>query len=139
MLVDQKGHVLSTGYNGPASGEPHCIDHPCPGANLKSGTGLDVCEAIHAEANALLQCRDPWAINTCYVTASPCVHCVKLLMNTSCRRVVFMDEYPQAEAKVLWLSVNERMGAAWRQWVRMDVENSPTLWSFRNMVEEYLG
>lgn len=109
VLVDARGHVLATGYNGRAVGLPHCLDtggkddYACAGAILKSGNGLDKCEAIHAEQNALLQCRDVYQIETCYVTTSPCVTCVKLLMNTSCRRIVFSEPYAhEAEARRLW-------------------------------------
>lgn len=124
VLVDKNGHVLSTGYNGVAKGEHHCNEkwtgqigpasgssgypHACPGALSPSGTNLDGCHAIHAEQNALLQCRDPMAIHTCYVTTSPCVTCVKLLTNTSCTRIVFGVEYPQPEAKRLWLGSPDR-------------------------------
>ena len=104
ILVSERGHVLATGYNGVASGQPHCQDKPCAGACLPSGEGLELCEAIHAEQNALLQCRDVFEIDTCYCTASPCITCVKLLMNTSCRRIIFFEEYPHHEAKNLWTS-----------------------------------
>jgi deoxycytidylate deaminase len=57
ILVNSKKHVIATGYNGVAAGQEHCIDNPCEGAQLKSGEGLDKCEAIHAEQNALLQCK----------------------------------------------------------------------------------
>lgn len=130
VLTNHRGHVLSTGYNGRPSGMPHCnemvyqqaqnIDmkvpvypHQCKGANLPSGTGLDACEAVHAEQNALLQCRDVWDIETCYTTASPCIHCVKLLMNTSCRRIVFHQEYPHQEARTLWLSIAKENNREW--------------------------
>jgi tRNA(Arg) A34 adenosine deaminase TadA len=66
------------------------------------GKGLDLCEAIHAEQNALLQCRDTKEIEVAYVTASPCVTCVKLFMNTGCKRIVFLEEYPHSAAKELW-------------------------------------
>ncbi len=124
VLVNARGHVLATGYNGVASGMPHCnrwvndgiaamfdgpvqVDYPhaCPGARSPSGTNLDGCQAIHAEQNALLQCRDPFQIDTCYVTVSPCITCTKLLMNTSCRRIVFLEDYPHStEASRLFLS-----------------------------------
>ena len=105
VLVNSLGHVLATGYNGVAKSLSHCTDHPCGGANLPSGTGLDSCEAIHAEQNALLQCGDTQKIETCYVTASPCLHCIKLLMNTGCKQIVFLEEYPGHEkAKALWQS-----------------------------------
>ena len=131
VLVDGLGHILATGYNGVAAGQPHCNErggficdpasdhnhpgpscfefpHACPGAHAASGTMLDACQAIHAEQNALLQCRDVQAIHTCYVTASPCMTCVKLLMNTGCRRIVFLEEYPAPEARTLWLSLEGR-------------------------------
>jgi dCMP deaminase len=93
VLVNSKGHIIATGYNGVARWLPHCSEHPCPGANKQSGEGLDACEAIHAEQNALLQCSDVHDIAACYVTVSPCIHCIKLLMNTSVKRIVFINEY----------------------------------------------
>lgn len=83
--------------------------HACAGAKAPSGTQLDACQAIHAEQNALLQCRDVYHIHTCYVTTSPCVTCTKLLLNTSCERIVFLDEYPHADAAALWCSA----GRSW--------------------------
>ncbi len=119
VLVNARGHVLATGYNGVAAGLPHCnqhdpfcatgYPHACEGAFAPSGTELDQCEAVHAEQNALLQCKDVYAIDTCYVTASPCVTCTKLLLNTSCRRIVFSEAYPHPEARTLW----ERAGRLW--------------------------
>lgn len=137
VLVNGRGHVLSTGYNGVAAGQKHCNDvdyswpppeslaavadvrvatlnrypHSCPGASSPSGTNLDGCQAIHAEQNALLQCRDVYDIHTCYVTASPCITCVKLLLNTSCERIVFVEEYPHKAAQALWVQA----GLVWHQ------------------------
>ena len=127
ILVDKRGHILATGYNGVAAGQAHCNEitmprtvtsfttgyykNACPGAYSLSGTNLDGCQAIHAEQNALLQCRDVWEIETCYTTASPCITCVKLLLNTSCQRIVFREEYPHSEARVLW----ENAGRIWIQ------------------------
>lgn len=111
VLLNKRGHVLSTGYNGVASGMPHCnhkvggfFPHACSGAKLPSGSGLDSCQAIHAEQNALLQCRDVYDIHTAYVSASPCMTCAKLLMNTSCQRVVFIEEYPGSlDVRKMWV------------------------------------
>jgi dCMP deaminase len=137
VLLNERGHVLATGYNGVAAGQPHCnevkligedwedlgdgVSRPrnmvesfpnaCPGAQSPSGTNLDGCQAIHAEQNALLQCRDVYAIHTCYVTASPCMTCTKLLLNTTCERIVFIEEYPHTEARDLWVSA----GRIWEQ------------------------
>lgn len=121
VLLNARGHLLATGYNGVAAGLPHCNEHDpffetgyphaCSGATSPSGTNLDGCQAIHAEQNALLQCRDVYTIETCYVTASPCVTCTKLLLNTSCQRIVFLEPYPHSEAQKLW----EGAGRQWEQ------------------------
>jgi len=110
VLVDWQNHVLATGYNGVPKGIPHCIDEPCPGAHCASGTGLNLCQAIHAEQNALLQCYDVSKITTAYVTASPCVTCLRMLLNTTCQKIVFAEEYPHHESKDMWLASN-------REWV----------------------
>jgi dCMP deaminase len=106
------GHILATGYNGPARGQDHCLDFPCPGANLQSGQGLDLCEAIHAEQNALLQCRDVQQIHTCYTTTSPCTHCVKLLLNTSCEVIFYYEAYSDIQRSAdLWLKAGRKFVA----------------------------
>ena len=119
VLVNARGHVLATGYNGVAAGLPHCNEktitrvdpsryykseylHACLGAGAAAGDALEQCAAIHAEQNALLQCRDVWAIDTCYATVFPCVHCAKLLLNTGCRRIVHAADYADA-SQALWV------------------------------------
>lgn len=149
VLVDHRGHVLATGYNGVAPKHPHCnahytdlttkelpklrydgnrlIEHPfaCPGAEAPSGTALDACAAIHAEANALVQCSDPYAIATAYVTAEPCVSCTKLLLVTGCRRVVALEPYPSS-GKALWLASAAARGGdrVWNVPGRVDREQA---------------
>lgn len=135
VLLNARGHVLATGYNGVAAGLPHCNEsrtprkwveghskiyfpNACSGATSLSGTNLDGCQAIHAEQNALLQCKDIYSIDVCYVTTSPCMTCTKLLLNTSCHRIVYLDEYPQASAKELWES-------AGRIWEKVSLNASP--------------
>lgn len=103
VLVDKNNFVLATGYNGRPKGFNHCQgEHLCSGALSPSGTNLDGCEAIHAEQNALLQCRDTQAIAGAYVTAFPCITCVKLLLNTTCDRIVYLEDYPHNRAKEMW-------------------------------------
>jgi dCMP deaminase len=113
VAVSARGHVLGTGYNGVPSGFPHCnhhdpfhetgYPHACAGATAPSGTALDTCNALHAEQNMLLQCKDVYEIDTVYCTTEPCITCTKLLLNTSCRRVVFLDCYPSG-GREIWLS-----------------------------------
>lgn len=110
VVVNARRQILGIGYNGVPSGLPHCNEgNPCPGANAPSGTKLSDCYATHAEVNAVLQCRDPYAIDAVYVTTSPCVDCTKYLLNTSARRIVFIQEYPQPAARAFW----ELAGREW--------------------------
>lgn len=104
VLVNARGHVIATGYNGVAAGLAHCnhydefhetgYPYACEGSTSPSGMNLDSCQAIHGEQNALLQCKDVFEIETAYVTAKPCVSCMKLFMNTSCKRIVYAEDYP---------------------------------------------
>lgn len=113
VLVNSHGHVLATGYNGVAAGVQHCVEYPCQGVFSESGKDLDLCQAIHAEQNALLQCRDVRSIASAYITVSPCITCVKLFLNTSCRKLVFAELYPHPSSEELWRS-------AGREWVQLE-------------------
>ena len=113
VLVSKDDRVLATGYNGVPSGFAHCTDEPCEGADCPSGEGLDKCEAIHAEQNALLRAGDVTKIETAYCTTAPCIHCVKLLLNTGCKRIVFNEDYPHADvSRKLW----EKSGRSWHHY-----------------------
>ena len=109
VLVDINGYVLSTGYNGPPKGFQEC--DPCKRVGLKIGESLDDCPSIHAEQNAILQCRDARSIDTLYVTSSPCVFCLKPLLNTPCKRIVFETLYPHPLSIEMW----EKAGRIWTQ------------------------
>ena len=102
VFVNKRNHVIATGYNGNPSGFIHCINQPCDGAKSKSGEDLDKCQAIHAEQNALLQCKNVYDIDRVYTTLEPCVHCIKLLLNTSAKQIIFGEKYVHNLARSLW-------------------------------------
>lgn len=102
VLVDDQFKIIATGFNGVPRGWDHCTDVPCPGVGMSPGTGLDVCYSLHAEHNALLQCKEPDYIWTAYCTTSPCMHCLKMLANTGCRRILFREPYVDQEPGRLW-------------------------------------
>lgn len=99
VLTDVAGRILATGYNGVPAGQTHCTDRPCSGA--KHAVGSDTCQAVHAEINALMQCRDVATIYTCYTTCAPCNNCGKSLLNTACKRLVYLatNDIPAAFLK----------------------------------------
>lgn len=102
VLTNKLHHIIATGYNGVPRGMVHCGVKPCPGANAPSGQSLDACMATHAEQNALLQCKNVEEIETAYVTAQPCITCTKLLLNTGCKTIVYLEPYPHEKAVTLW-------------------------------------
>lgn len=93
IIVNKYNHIKATGYNGVPRNFPHCIDKPCGGENSSSGQGLNSCMATHAEQNALLQCDNVMDIEKIYITTSPCIICAKLIANTSCKQVIYSEEY----------------------------------------------
>jgi dCMP deaminase len=114
VAIDVDGHILGTGYNGQYKGSKHCHEgNFCAGAFSESGTNIDGCESIHSEQNLLLHCGDPRRIHTVYVTTSPCVSCVKLLLGTATHRIVWLDGYPTSDkSKEMWINA----GRVWEQY-----------------------
>jgi dCMP deaminase len=100
VLVRDK-QILSTGYNGAPSGIPHCTKERCLRLknNTESGKSLDLCYAVHAEANAIIQAAlhgtDISGETTLYVTAFPCISCLKMILNAKIQKIVFLEEYKE--------------------------------------------
>ena len=126
VLLNGRGRILATGYNGRAAGLAHCAEHPCgrrsrpfvlPGAEAVAHPETDVCEAVHAEQNALLSCHEVRDIETCVVTVSPCFNCTKLLLNTGTKRIVFGGFHSDhGKSERLWVS-------AGRAWIHLPPQN----------------
>jgi dCMP deaminase len=102
VLVKDK-HVLSTGYNGAPKGLPHCLTEGCLREKLKIKSGIrhELCKAVHAEQNAIIQCAYHGVStkgSTLYVTASPCKICAKIIINAGIKRIVYSGDYPDLDA-----------------------------------------
>jgi dCMP deaminase len=107
VLVDEHYRIVGSGYNGVGRGLKHCTVDPCPGANAPKGS--DLCEAIHAESNALLACTVSNRIEKCYVTHAPCLRCTKTLLNTPCKEILFSNDTDlEQPAKDLWLRAKRK-------------------------------
>ena len=111
-VITGNGYILSSGYNGSFPGSQHCIDEPCPGATLPSGTGLDLCKSAHAEQNAIARLKDVDTADTLYCTTAPCISCTKLVLCTGIKRIVADQDYVSS-GKDLWLS----SGRVWSNYV----------------------
>ena len=86
LLVKDK-MIISDGYNGTPSGfENICED--------ESGTTKPY--VLHAEANAITKVaksNNSSDGSTLYVTASPCLECAKLIVQSGIKRVVYAEMY----------------------------------------------
>jgi dCMP deaminase len=88
-VLVQDNNIVSIGYNGAPSGEPHCQGNDCP---LSSSGGCT--RAIHAEANAIKRCVNRYNTTHLYVTDSPCLACAKYIVGGSgITRVFYEREY----------------------------------------------
>ncbi|HZK54198.1 MAG TPA: dCMP deaminase family protein [Desulfosporosinus sp.] len=98
VMVKEK-QILSTGYNGSPSGLLHCAEVGCLRQILSvpSGERHEICRAVHAEQNALIQAAKHGvaiAGAELYTTLQPCVQCTKMIINAGIRRVVYAQSYP---------------------------------------------
>ncbi len=94
--------VISTGYNGSPRGKENCCDNgECPriALNLHQGEGYAMCKAVHAEANALLNCSREQTVGAdLYLTginpddssihiAKPCPLCARMIIQAGIKNV----------------------------------------------------
>jgi dCMP deaminase len=98
VIVRDK-NILATGYNGAPAGMPHCTDVGCLvySSRTPSGEVEENCfRTIHAEINAIAQAAKNGAgirDADIYITHTPCIHCLKVLVNTGIKRVFYEREY----------------------------------------------
>lgn len=107
-LIVKDKRVLATGYNGAPTGCKHCHEIGCMREQLgiPSGQRHELCRAIHAEQNAIVQAANSGTSvkgGTLYVTHQPCVLCAKMAINAGIVRIVFKGDYPD-ELSMLLLS-----------------------------------
>ena len=104
-------HVLATGYNGVPAKAPHCADKGClrQERNIPSGQRMDICRAVHAEANAIAQCAKLGVCvqgATAYVTVTPCSKCAAMLVQAGVIAVVSSGLYPDEDTKAILEEAN---------------------------------
>lgn len=102
VIVKDK-RIISTGYNGAPRNLKHCLEIGCirEQNNIESGTRHELCRAVHAEQNAIIQAALHGVSvenGTLYCTHQPCILCAKMLINAHILRVVFGTQYPDRAA-----------------------------------------
>ena len=85
-LIVKDRMIISDGYNGTPSGFE----------NVCEEDGVTKPYVLHAEANAITKVAKSSNSSegaTLYVTASPCLECAKLIIQSGIKRVVYSEEY----------------------------------------------
>jgi dCMP deaminase len=99
-IIVRNKRIITTGYNGAPSGIKSCKEKgECLRQKLgiASGTRHELCYAIHAEQNAIIQAAKLGiSIDgaTLYCTHQPCVISSKMIVNAGIVRVVYAHPYP---------------------------------------------
>jgi dCMP deaminase len=105
-VIIKERRILATGYNGAPSGLAHCQEVGCirEAQNVPSGERHELCRALHAEQNAILQAA-LYGVSiqgaTIYCTTHPCVMCAKMIINTGMKEVAVIASYPDEMAVAL--------------------------------------
>jgi deoxycytidylate deaminase len=93
-------------------GERKCSNKECKCSKTKSSDvredfllskALDLCRALHAEENAILQISYlggfPLKDAILYTTTFPCLLCAKKILANGIKEVVYVEPYPVEEAR----------------------------------------
>ncbi|MCR5085733.1 MAG: dCMP deaminase family protein [Succinivibrionaceae bacterium] len=108
VIVSRDGRIVSTGYNGAPRHRKNCCDiGSClrVAQGIAPGTHYELCRAVHAEANAIIN-GNPLDIvgGTLYLAGtdadtnlptphiSPCAMCKRLILNAQIERVVMRNQ-----------------------------------------------
>ena len=104
ILVREKV-IIATGFNGPPRGYPHCITCIRKEKKFKSGEGLHLCPATHAEGNCIASAArigSRVSGSTLYLNCIiPCKDCMALIINAGIVEVVVDKIEPYHEMSLL--------------------------------------
>lgn len=116
-VIVRDNRVLGSGYNGTPAGYPNCTEaeRGCRRCAIRleapdevpSGKLYDICLCVHAEQNAMLTAaRFGTAIDGAmlYTTLQPCFNCLKEIMQTRLRGVVFRREWQANHPDYAWVA-----------------------------------
>ena len=99
-VIVKDRHAIATGYNGAPRGIMHCEDrggYLRQQLNVPSGQRHELCMALHAEQNAIIQAAAMGhgiEGGTIYITHQPCAICAKMIINAGITRIVIREGYP---------------------------------------------
>ena len=107
VIVDKDHRIVATGYNGAARKETDCLSKGIcrrEELNIPHGQNYELCVAVHAEANAIINCDPKYfdGTSTIYIygymadtgemcDGTPCMMCDRMIKNARLNRVYYKD------------------------------------------------
>ena len=93
-IIVKNKHIISTGYNGAPSNLPHCTDGKCmrEQQDIPSGERYEMCNAVHAEMNAVVQAAKLGAsVDGAFMVCThyPCVMCARIIVNAGIKHIYY--------------------------------------------------
>ena len=125
-VIVKDTRIMTTGYNGAPQGLRTCKERGyCMRRRLgiASGTRAELCYAIHAEQNAIIQAAKLGVSidgATLYCTHQPCSVCAKMIINAGIKRIVYQEGYPDSFS----LEIIDEAGVALERWQPKEVREA---------------
>lgn len=112
-IIVKDDQIISTGYNGSAVGDPNCIDTRKCARQLNGvahGERYDLCVAVHAEENAIMQAGRLANNATLYLAGfeedgseishpKPCIMCERLIKNAKISKIVTINDLEKCNSE----------------------------------------
>ena len=99
VIVRDK-NILATGYNGSPAGLPHCLDVGCliykshdAGGRASRRTASAPSTPRSTRSRRRRRTAPRIRDADIYITHTPCIHCLKVLINTGIKRILYEREY----------------------------------------------
>lgn len=101
VFVDKNHKIISLGYNGPTTGDYHCLEVGCAKVDGDPKTKkLSRCRGAHAEINGIINAQDSTRLrgSTAYTLLFPCYDCLKAFNNAGVAEIVYSLEYKRIKS-----------------------------------------
>lgn len=114
-IVNQKNHIVATGYNGFPIG---CSDDNLPWAREGNKLNTKYIYVVHAEANAIT--NTTYNLEGCkiYLALHPCNECAKLIIQSGIKEVIYIsDKYAHLDEYIASKKMLSMAGIKTRQFI----------------------
>jgi dCMP deaminase len=83
-IIVKDNNIISYGYNGTPKGMCNCCED-------EHGSTKSI--VLHAESNAIIKAKKDLTGAKLYVTLSPCFECLKLIIQSGIKEVIYLNDY----------------------------------------------